>query len=260
MQKLPVISLLMLVLATGAPASRSASASSKVQSVVQAQAQLQRSAAGSQKRIDQISAATQGILDQYLSIARQTDQLRSYDDQLQQFIQAQQVEIGDINQQMSQVGVVEHGLLPLMSEMVDSLEQYIKLDIPYRLDERLAAVQQLRDTLNDPAISVADRFQKVIQAYDAEIAAGKVMETYRGDKQEDGRTQTVNFLRLGHLLLVYQTLDRGETGYWDRQKHQWQVANRYADAVAEGIAMANKQGVPVLLPLPVPAAQAEPGK
>ena len=170
MKKLHLTALLTLFAVAAAPALRAASAST-VQSAVQSQAQLNRSAASTQKRINQIADNTQDLLNQYLSIAQQTDQLRAYDDQLQQFIQSQQDQMSSINQQTSQVGVVEQGLLPLMLQMTNSLDQYMKLDVPYHMDERLAAVQQLRDTLNNPSVSVADKFKQVIQAYDDEISS-----------------------------------------------------------------------------------------
>lgn len=227
----------------------------KVSSVVQAQNNLDKSAAGSQRRIDKISGETQAMLNQYLQIAQQTDQLRAYDDQLQQFIQSQQDQMTSLAQQTSQVSVVEQGLAPLMQQMVDSLAQFIKLDIPYQSEERLAAVQQLRDTLSDATVSVSDKYSKLVDAYNAEITAGKTMSSYRGDLAQDSRTRIVNFLRVGHLVLAYQTLDRSETGYWDKQKHQWVVDNAYADAVTQGIAIANKQAAPDLLKLPVPAPE-----
>jgi hypothetical protein len=71
------------------------------------------------------------MLNQYLQVAQQNDQLRAYDDQMQQFIQSQQDQMTSLTQQTSQVSVVEEGLPPLMQKMVDSLQQFIKLDIPY---------------------------------------------------------------------------------------------------------------------------------
>ncbi|HEX5340142.1 MAG TPA: DUF3450 domain-containing protein [Gammaproteobacteria bacterium] len=239
--------MLMLLAAQAAPP--------KVTSVVQAQNNLDKSAASSQKKIDKISAETEAMLNQYLQVAQQNDQLRAYDDQLQQFIQSQQDQMTSLTQQTSQVGVVEQGLVPLMQQMVNSLEQFIKLDIPYKLDERLAAIQQLRQTINDTSVSVADKYSKVVDAYNAEIAAGKTMDSYRGDLLQGGHTRTVNFLRVGHLVLAYQTLDRSETGYWDKKKQQWVVDGNYQDAVTEGIAIANKQAAPDLLSLPVPAPE-----
>lgn len=253
MKTFPVLAALLAV-AIGLPAH--AAPPSKVQATVQAQAQLDRAAATAQGRIDQMSSDTQAMLNQYLSVAQQTDQLRSYDDQLQLFVQSQQDQMASLTQQMSQVGVVEQGIMPLMLQMVDSLEQFIKLDLPYHLDERLAAVQQLRDAINNPAMNVSAKFNKIVQAYNDEIAAGHSMESYRGTLDQNGRSRVVNFLRIGHLLLAYQTLDRSETGYWDKQKHQWQADNDYAAAVTEGLAMANKQVAPNLLALPVPAPEA----
>ena len=227
----------------------------KVTSVVQAQNNLDKSAANSQRKIDHISAQTQSMLNQYLQVAQQTDQLRAYDDDLQQFIQSQQDQMSSLAQQTSQVSVVEHGILPLMQKMVESLAQFIKLDIPYKLNERLAAVQRLRDLISDASVPVSEKYSKIMDAYDAEIAAGKTMSTYRGDLAQGGKTRTVNFLRVGHLVLAYQTLDRSQTGYWDKQKHEWVVADNYENAVAEGIAIANKQAAPNVIKLPVSAPE-----
>lgn len=237
------------------PAALQAAPPAQVQAAVQAEQQLDRAAAAAQNRINKVSADTQAMLNEYLSVTQQTDQLRSYDDQLQQFVQAQRDEMASLTQQMSQVGVVEQGLMPLLVQMVDSLEQYIKLDIPFHVAERLASVQRLRDALADPRVPMADKFNRIIQAYDREIAAGRQMQSYRGTLAQGGRSRLVNFLRIGHLLLAYQTLDHGETGYWDRQKHAWVVDNDYANAVREGIAMANRQATPDLLALPVPAPE-----
>ncbi|HET7921327.1 MAG TPA: DUF3450 domain-containing protein [Gammaproteobacteria bacterium] len=227
----------------------------KVGAVVQAQNKLDQAAASSQKKIDKISAQTQAMLNEYLQLAQQTDQLRAYDDQMQQFIQSQQDQMTSLAQQTSQVSVVEQGLMPLMQQMANSLEQFIKLDIPYQRDQRLAAIQQLRTTLNDSTVPVVDKYNKLIAAYMAEIAAGKTMDSYRGELAQGGRTRIVNFLRVGHLVLAYQTLDRAETGYWDKQKQQWVVDSKYEDAVTEGIAIANKQAAPDVLKLPVTAPE-----
>ena len=86
-------------------------------------------------------------------------------------------------------------------------------------------------------------------------AAGRTVEAFRGSVSEGGKALTVNFLRVGHLLLAYQTLDRSETGYWDKQGHKWQVDNSYKSVVADAIAVANKEAAPDLMELPVAAPE-----
>jgi hypothetical protein len=230
-----------------------ATAPSKVQPAVQAQAAADKANAASQKKIDKTVGGTDDMLNQYLQVTQQTDDLRAYDDQLQQINQAETDQMNSLSQQTSQVDVVKKGLLPLLLQMLDSLNQYVNLDIPYHKDERLARLQSLRTLLSNPSVAITDKFQKLVQAYDDEIAAGKSVESYRGQISEGSKTLTVNFLRVGHLALAYQTLDGGETGYWDKQKHQWQVDDDYRDAVAQAIAVANKQAAPDLLEVPVEA-------
>ncbi|HEV2111001.1 MAG TPA: DUF3450 domain-containing protein [Gammaproteobacteria bacterium] len=255
MNKAPSSVLLTLALAATALGVHAAATPAKVQAAVANQEQLDKAAAASQKGIDKTVAGTQDMLNQYLQVAQATDEIRVYDDQLQQIIQAQTDEMSSLNTQMSQVGDVEKGLPPLMLQMADSLAQFVKLDIPYREDERLAKMQQLHALVANSTVPVTDRFQKLIQAYRDEIAAGKTVEAYRGELSDEGKTLTVNFLRVGHLLLAYQTLDRSVTGYWDKQNRKWVTDNDYRDAVAQAIAVTNKQAPPDLMELPVAAPE-----
>ncbi|MGE5625121.1 MAG: DUF3450 domain-containing protein [Bacillota bacterium] len=230
--------------------------SPKVQNAINAQEQLDKGAAASQKKIDTISGGTQDMLTQYLSVTQETDDDRTSDDQLAQIVQAQQDQMGSLTTQMSQVGDVQKGLLPLMLQMTDSLTQFVKLDIPYRQDERLARAQALRAQISNPSVPITDSFQKLIQAYKDEIAAGKTVEAYRGELNDGGKTLTVNFLRAGHVLLVYQTLDRSQTGYWDKQNRKWVTDNGLKAPISEAIAIADKQAPPDLMELPVEAPEA----
>ena len=244
-----------LVLAAAAMGLAAAPAPNKVQQAVNNQEQVDKNAAASQKKIDSITGNTQDMLNTYLSVTQQKDELSSYDEQLAQIVQAQTDQINSLTQQVSQVGGVRDSLLPLMLQMTDSLGQFIKLDLPYRQDDRLAKVAQLKALISNAGVPVTDKFQKLVQAYDDEIAAGRTVEAFRGQVSENGKSLTVNFLRVGHVLLAYQTLDKSETGYWDKQAHKWQVDNSYKGAVADALAVANKESAPNLMELPVPAPE-----
>ena len=244
-----------LALAAVAIGLAAAPAPNKVQQAVNNQEQVDKNAAASQKKIDTVTGNTQEMLNNYLAVTQQKDELSAYDEQLAQIVQAQVDQINSLNQQVSQVGGVRDSLLPLMLQMTDSLGQFIKLDLPYRQDDRLAKVAQLKTLISNAGVPVTDKFQKLVQAYDDEIAAGRSVEAFRGEVSGNGKSLTVNFLRVGHVLLAYQTLDRSETGYWDKQGHKWQVDNSYKSAVADAIAVANKEAAPNLMELPVAAPE-----
>ena len=61
---------------------------------------------------------------------------------------AQQDQITSLGQQVSLVGGTRDSVLPLLLQMADSLGQFVKLDLPYRLDDRLAKVQAVRAAIS----------------------------------------------------------------------------------------------------------------
>src|SRR5690348_15519172 len=80
-------SLLVLTAAIGVQA---ATGPNKVQAAVTGQEQLDRHTGSAQIQVEPVLAGSQDMLNQYLSITQQTDELRAYDEQLQQITQAQQ--------------------------------------------------------------------------------------------------------------------------------------------------------------------------
>jgi hypothetical protein len=66
----------------------------------------------------------------------------------------------------------------------------------------------------------------------------------------------VDFLRVGRVTLLYQTLDGKEIGAWNEAGGAWQALDGgYRPAVRQGLRIARKQAAPDLLRLPVPAAE-----
>jgi hypothetical protein len=82
---------------------------------------------------------------------------------------------------------------------------------------------------------------------------GRTLEAYEGQIGTGDEARTVQFLRVGRVALMYQTLDEKETGYWDADKKGWVVDNDYKHAFAKNLAVAKKMGAPDLLTVPVPA-------
>ena len=69
----------------------------------------------------------------------------------------------------------------------------------------------------------------------------------------DGSERVVEFLRLGRLMLFYQTLDAHTQGYWDAATNQWQpLPASYNRTLQQGLNVARQQQTPTLLRLPLP--------
>lgn len=246
-----------IAVAAGAPSGALAATPSSLKAPMQVQSQIDSAAAKSQQRVDNISDQTQNMLDEYLTTSQQIDRTRTYNDQVEKLIRSQEEEKISLKKQLGDVGIVEKEIVPLMLHMIDSLDQFVKLDVPFLLPEREKRVNDLRKLMDSADITISEKYRKVMEAYQIEIDYGKTIEAYRGQLKTDGKTRTVDFLRVGRLLLAYQTLDRAETGFWNKTTRKWAaLPDSYRNAVTEGLRIARHQVAPQLLTLPVAAPEA----
>ncbi|HLF12370.1 MAG TPA: DUF3450 domain-containing protein, partial [Gammaproteobacteria bacterium] len=144
---------------------------------------------------------------------------------------------------------------PLMQQMVDTLEQFVKLDVPFLLDERTRRVQNLKDIMARADVTISEKYRLILEAYQIELEYGRTLAAYAGRLGTGADARTVEFVQLGRVSLMYQTLDGAETGYWDAQQKTWVVDESYAEAVKEALRVAKQDGAPDLLTVPVPAPQ-----
>ena len=203
------------------------------------------------------------MLQEYRQTNQHIDSLRIYNTQLDQQVQRQQQQLKDIETAMEQAVLMEREMLPLTLRMIDTLEQFVKLDLPFHLEERQQRVQQLRDNFAKPDLSVAEKFRQVLEAYQIEMEYGRKIDRSSTVIELDGQQKEVNVLRVGRVALLFQTLDKSQSGMWNPNTKAWEELDRseYRQAFSQGLRMANQQAsidllkVPVFPPQPVQAAQ-----
>jgi hypothetical protein len=223
------------------------------------QEQLQSDAAGvrSQIRISQLADETSELLGEYRLAVQQLDRVRVYNDNLAALVADQDAEKASIREQLEEFVIVEQGIVPLMFNMIDALEQFIALDMPFQLSERTDRVRRLRDNMDASEITISEKYRQIMDAYLIETDFGRTIEAYIGTLELDGVPTQVDILRIGRVLLAYQTPDRTATGYFDLDSRGWMpLSDDYRAAITQGLRIARRQAAPDLLRLPVHAAEA----
>lgn len=210
-------------------------------------------AARSQSRVAQLADETSELLGEYRVAVQRLDRLRIYNDNLEALTGDQQREQRDIERQLASFQEVQQEIVPLMFEMIDDLGRFIELDMPFQLQERRDRVELLRELMSRSDVTVSEKYRQIMGAYQIEADFTRTTEAYTGQLGE----RRVDFLRVGRVLLAYQTPDRAETGFWNRNARQWEVANEFRNDVVEGLRIARKQAAPNLLRLPIPAPETE---
>lgn len=227
------------------------------QALVESEA-LMNEAQRSQERIDQLDDATREALNRYRHAIQQKDQLAQYNRQLAQMVESQRAELEDLQAQLATIEETQAEVMPMLQRMLTSLEQFIELDVPFLEEERAERLAQLQALMIRPEVTVAEKYRRVLEAYQIESDYGRTLEAWRGTLELDGSERVVEFLRLGRLMLFYQTLDGHTQGYWNNDARQWQpLAAGYNRTLQQGLSIARQQQTPALLRLPLPAVSAE---
>ena len=215
--------------------------------------------AAEQRRVEQIADQTADLLNDYNTVAKVVDGLVTYNALLQRQIDNQNQEMAALNESIRNVSLIERQILPMMTRMLDSLEVFIELDTPFLIKERQERLERLRGMMERSDVSAAEKFRRVIEAYQIENDYGRTIEAYKDTVEIDGVAQEADFLRIGRVSLAYQTVGGGTTGAWDKEAGQFVKLDdsEFKNQVAHGLKVARKQVAPDLLVVPVPAATEE---
>jgi hypothetical protein len=249
--RIGMVALAVFALAAYAP--HAGAQQQKLDAVQGEQNAADKAAAAAQDRIDKIHDETQDMVSQYRQALADADSYRAYSEQLSSQLRAQQEEITSIQKQLTEVEATGRDVWPLMEKMVDTLEQFVALDLPFLKGERERRVKGLKDMLQRADVTISEKYRRILEAYQIEMEYGRTLEAYEGLVGEGESAKKVEFLRVGRVALLYQTPDGRETGYWDVEKKSWVRDSGYRNAVKEGLSVAKKLGAPDILTLPVPA-------
>jgi hypothetical protein len=212
--------------------------------------------AASQDRINTIADQTDELLRQYREELQQIEALRAYNGQLAKLLASQDQESASLREQIESVTVIGREVTPLMLRMVESIEDFVALDVPFLLGERRERVANLKVLMDRADVTNAEKYRRLLEAYQIENDFGRTIEAYRGSLDANGETKTVDFLRVGRVVLLYQSLDGKEAGVWSQKDRAWQpLDGSYRPSIRQGLRIARKQAAPDLLRLPVPAAE-----
>src|SRR5690606_29128411 len=216
-------------------AAPSAAQTEMVGQIIDEQAETEALAQASQIRIAQLDDEATELLGEYRQVIAETDNLVTINEQLAAQVQSQEEEIGAMLRQLEQIETTSSEVMPMMQRMIDTLEQFVELDTPFLLDERRTRVENLRALMRRADVSVSEKYRRIVEAYGVEMEYGRTLESYRGEIETGEAPRTVDFLRVGRVALLYQTLDGGETGYWSAETGEWVADNDYRAGVRDGL-------------------------
>ena len=205
-----------------------------------------------QEQIVKLDEQTRVLLADYQSTSKEYDSLKLYNDQVQKIINSQIEEIENIFIKIDELDQTNQRIVPFMLRMIDGLENFIQLDIPFLMDERTDRLNNLKVTMDRGDVSTSEKFRLIVEAYKTELEYGRTIEAYRDNIIIDDVETSADFLRVGRIALTYLTVDGSKGGYWDTNSQTWEEASSSIKRSTEdALKVASKQAPPALIKIPV---------
>ena len=223
--------------------------SSDMESVLEVGRDNQLLSAKSQDNIDATERMTDKIVNEWKAVSKQVEGLKLYNEQKRIQIQAQLDLMDKLDDQLVQVVVMQRQIPPLAQRMLESLESFIALDTPFRIEERQNRIDLVRSSLAKPKVTASEQVRQVLEAYNIEAEYGRKIDTYESTLL-DGTV--VNILVIGRIGMFCQTKDEQSSGRWNNETNTWdELPGSYRKPIRNGIRMAKKLAPTDMLMMPV---------
>ena len=214
--------------------------------------------AATQEEINRLANEASSLFEDFKRANDNLESLLVLNAGYRQQIANQERQIATLNESIESVEEVTREIPLLMEKMLSGLEQFVQLDYPFHSQERRNRLQFARDAIDNPDVSIAEKFRQVLVAYQTETSYGRTIETYPSSINLNGANIDVNMVRIGRVALMYQTTDRQQTGAWNNDTRQWETLapGQYRAAVQQAVRVASQLDAPRILELPVMAPEA----
>lgn len=206
----------------------------------------------SQDKIDSTEKQTDKIINEWKVVSKQVEGLKIYNEQKRIQIQAQLDLMDKLDGQLTQVVVMQRQIPPLAQRMLEGLEKFVDLDVPFHVEERKQRLDLVRSSLSNPKVTASEQVRQILEAYNIESEYGRKIDAFESSIVIDGQEIVANVLVIGRIGMFYQTKDERTSGIWDKDANDWvELDSGYRTAIRDGIRMAKKLAPTDMLMLPV---------
>lgn len=225
-------------------------------SLTQAQVIEAKTNHSSQRTQQDIDKEAQQILELKTHIEQVTDSLSNltiYRKHLTQIVSSQEKEIQQLQRQIDQIEETRQGIIPLMYYMLDELDRLLHTDLPIRFTARTERLEQLNALIIRADISDAEKFRRILEAFQIEMDYGYKIAAYQQKiTLDDGSQRVVQQLHIGRIILISRSIDKQQAWIWQQDQQQWHsVLSENLPALDNAFSIAHKQTPPQLLRLPL---------
>ncbi len=191
-----------------------------------------------QTQINQLDDERSDLVGEFRTLVQRRTSAELYARQQAAAVESQERELASLEDQLSRVDEITSQTAPMLGELIDDLEEFVENDLPFRLQERRDLIATLRAHLEDPRVSVVERYRQIMNAYKREMEYGRTNDTWTEEIQIDGVSEPVQvqMVLFGRVALVYMDPTKKHAARYDRATKSWvPLEGKYKDEIAKAI-------------------------
>ena len=204
-----------------------------------------------QERQDAWAPRRAEMLTKQEELSRQLEMTRRLCQKTEIYLAGQKAKLAETQRRLAEMDRIQAELEPLLDQTLARLRAFVENDLPFRREERLAALEAVEQTLNDYDAGLAQKTRRLLGGILTEARYGHNVRLEPGElKSGDGALQ-VEMLRLGRLAQFGLSLDRQRAWRLLPGEKEFQPLEGHLRALDQAAQMAARRRVVELVELPV---------
>ena len=143
-------------------------------------------------------------------------------------------------------------IMPFLEKTYNEALELVSSDTPFLKNERMQRMERLRKILDDPEVTPAEKYRKMMETLLVEAEYGSTIEVYQEKIPLGGQAILGNIFRLGRIRLYFLSLDNQTAACFNVAENKWDILDaRYLPAIAAAVDIGAKRRPAEILNLPV---------
>ncbi|HKW13190.1 MAG TPA: DUF3450 domain-containing protein [Candidatus Krumholzibacteria bacterium] len=142
--------------------------------------------------------------------------------------------IAELNRRMVESAKLKDNLEDSLNVVVTHLDNFIKQDIPFLMDERQARIASVRDAIAKPEVTGAEKLRRVLEALQVEANYGNTVDVSQERIKVGNDEVSADVIRIGRVSVYWRSPDGKRVGEYDRASNQWvELDHKYAETIGD---------------------------
>ncbi|MDT8408920.1 MAG: DUF3450 family protein [Wenzhouxiangellaceae bacterium] len=129
-------------------------------------------------------------------------------------------DLADNRERAARAGVAGEALMPVAARIIASLQKHIESSFPFKIDERLKGLAEIRSQLESGATEPPRVINRLWRFYEDELRLTRDNGLYSQVIPIDGREVLADIAKIGAIAMYFQTRD-GRLGHAVRNGDDW---------------------------------------